>query len=67
MRIPDYTRKPRWYVALNNLHALSSWDTLEKAQDSVARLDLHCPEVGNELIAIIRVDKNGRVKFPLER
>ena len=67
MKIPYYNRTVRFYVATDNNSALSSWDTLDQARDSIKRIALHCPEIIPDLIAIIKVNQNGRLKLPIKR
>lgn len=45
MKIPIYTQKPRFYVAISLDEAFSSWNTLEEAKGSIARFPQGDPDL----------------------
>jgi len=62
MRIPPTTVKPRYYVAVSERHAFSSWDTLDEALACIERF----PEGTDreQIRGIVRVDSEGRRWVP---
>jgi hypothetical protein len=57
MKIPIQTKKIRWYVAISETKALSSWPTAREAVNSYLRLDKYYPEVAKKVIGILKRGK----------
>lgn len=52
MKVPTFTRRPRFYVGASPREVLSSWNTIEEARDCIERLRDHAPEDYERVIGI---------------
>jgi hypothetical protein len=73
MRIPKHTEKPRFYVAIGDHEAFSSWSSLEEARASVRRLQDFATHESNHYAAdyaritgIVEVEGACRTTHPAE-
>jgi hypothetical protein len=53
MKIPKTTRTPRFYVAISEKKALSSWNKLQESERSIKILTHYCPKDAEKVIGII--------------
>lgn len=64
MRIPKHTVKPRFYVAVSTVKALSSWDDALQAFDSWIHVQKHNPKKGKNIKGIIMTSDKKRRWYP---
>jgi len=67
MKIPDRTKKPRFYVAYSMTHAFSSWDTLAQAHACVRRFKKLGSADADRLFLIIQTGQHDAVGHALEK
>lgn len=66
MKIPESTKKDRFYVATSLKSAYSSWDTLEKARESIRKykaLSIGTPSYKagyDKIVCIVRTNLTGK-------
>ena len=58
MKIPDYIKTNRYYVAISKKEALSSWLTFKDALDSYKRLSYYQPLDAKKVIGICQVQQS---------
>lgn len=62
MKIPYSTKKPRYYIAISNTKAFSSWDTYEEAIDCIDRFKKEAKidsDILNDLKLILGIIETG--------
>ena len=60
MYIPKILVTQRYYVALRETQAFSSWATLDQAIKCIERFREHAPHEFNEIKGIVKVTSEGR-------
>jgi len=60
MVIPDSTIGKRYFVALSQVEAHSSWDSYNGALSSLKRLEASFSTENVPIIGIVRTDENGK-------
>jgi len=61
MKIPDQTKSPRFYVALNKDEAYSSWNTYDEAVDCIERFKQYKLDMLQNIAGIIEVSTQYKV------
>lgn len=67
MKIPDRTKKPRFYVAYSMTHAFSSWDTLVQARACVERMKILGGKDAKKLFLVIQTGQHDHLGHALEK